>query len=164
MDKIKTFITKNKVIAIIVAAVLAVGILIGSFFVIRALTMSDDEKAEQKIPALVNRYVDAMNNEDIDAYLECMKLDEVTLEKNQSSLKIMFEVYDLKTSVKSIDVTSIDAANGTGTVRVVTAITNQSKTTYQDCENTVDFELVYDKDTDKWYLGTSTLVNTTYTK
>ena len=130
---------------------------------VRYLTMSDDKKAELLIPDLVNQYVDAMNKEDIDAYLSCVKLDDITVAKNQSSLKIIFEVYDLKTTVKSIDVTSIDASEGIGSVRVVTHVTNQSETSYKDCDNTTDFELVYDSKKDKWCLGKSSLINVAYT-
>lgn len=139
-------------------------IVIALIFCISTLTLTEDQKAEKQIPPLVNRYVDSMNKEDIDAYLDCVKLDDVTTAKNQSSLKIIFEVYDLKTTVKEIEVLRIDAKTGTGKVKVVTHITNQSKTVYQDCDNTTEFDLIYDTKTEKWYLGKSTLIDVSYSK
>jgi ketosteroid isomerase-like protein len=100
---------------------------------------SIDEQENAAILAVINANIDAMNSEDIDAYMACLDPSSPLYDSTRSQVETIFEQYDLQTEVTDLYVT--DASATVAHVHAVITTTKISGPEFADNRLTAVFEL-----------------------
>lgn len=116
----------------------------------------EETSEEDIVMAAVQGNYDAMNTEDIDAYMSYINVDSTVFEATEQQIEVMFEVYDVR--VKATDMEVIEIEGDVARVRVVQETINENDEAFQDNKSTIVHTL--NKVDGDWKITTSEVETT----
>ncbi len=116
----------------------------------------EETSEEYATMAAVQGNLDAMNEEDIDAYMSFVNVDASLYDATEQQLIAMFDLYDIR--VKATDMEVIDVEGDTAQVRVVQETTNENEQEFPGNKSTAVHTLI--KVDGAWKIQSSVIEST----
>jgi hypothetical protein len=115
----------------------------------------NDAGAEAELKAMMDAQIDAMNKEDVSAYLATIDPSSPAYEPTKSSMEQLFKQYDLKATLHSCEMVS--EKEGEAKIRTVISTEKVEGPDFQDNKITAVHTVL--KKEGKWVLSTSEIEN-----